>query len=306
MKQKIIKIPKKNDANYNFSKLVEQFNFQHEKKNNINLDSKVTLFEGDCINLLKKLPSSSINLIVTSPPYNIGKEYEKKSDIDIYYNWQKEVINECYRILKEDGSICWQVGNYVENGKVIPLDILLYPIFSELKMKMRNRIIWCFGHGLHTSKRFSGRHESIIWFSKTDNYYYNLDAVRVPQKYPNKRYFKGDKKGELSCNPKGKNPSDVWDIPNVKNNHVEKTEHPCQFPVGLIERLVLSMTKENDVVLDPFVGSGSTLVASLKNNRKCIGAEIDKKYINISKKRIEKTLNGTIRVREMNKPVYKP
>lgn len=270
------------------------------------LKNKITLFQGDCMQLLKQIPDNSINLVVTSPPYNIGKEYEKKADIKAYYRWQARVIKECYRVLKDDGHICWQVGNYVDNGEVIPLDILLYPIFTALGMKMRNRIIWHFGHGLHASKRFSGRHETIMWFSKKDHYYFNLDPVRVPQKYPNKKHFKGSRKGELSCNPNGKNPSDVWDIPNVKNNHIEKTAHPCQFPVGLIERLILSMTKADDIVLDPFMGVGSALVASLKNLRRCAGAEIQEKYVDIARKRIQATLDGTIQVRPMNKPVHQP
>lgn len=298
-----------NENYFSFSKIKtfsrsQSTNLNNTIYSNFCPQNRITLFNGDCLKLLSTIPNNSINLIVTSPPYNIGKEYEKKAKISEYYNWQREVIRECYRVLKDDGSICWQVGNYVDNGEVIPLDLLLYPIFSELKMKMRNRIIWHFGHGLHASKRFSGRHESIMWFSKTDDYFFNLDPVRIPQKYPNKRYFKGSKKGELSCNPNGKNPSDIWDIPNVKNNHIEKTEHPCQFPVGLIERLVLSMTRENDIVFDPFMGSGSSAVASLRNNRCCIGAEIEKKYIAIAEKRIKMTLSGSIQVREMNKPIY--
>lgn len=274
--------------------------------NKFALDNKITLFNGDCLKLLKMIPDNTISLIVTSPPYNIGKEYEKRTKISEYYKWQRDILQECHRILKTDGSICWQVGNYIDNGEVIPLDMLLYPIFTELKMKMRNRIIWHFGHGLHATKRFSGRHETIMWFTKTDDYYFDIDPIRVPQKYPNKKYFKGTRKGELSCNPNGKNPSDVWEIPNVKNNHIEKTEHPCQFPVGLIERLILSMTKENDIILDPFVGSGTTFVASILNNRKCVGAEMEEKYIAIAKDRIKMSYNGTIKTREMNQPIYKP
>lgn len=150
------------------------------------------------------------------------------------------------RILKPQGSICWQVGNYVDNGEIIPLDVILYPIFSRLGLQLRNRIVWHFGHGLHASKRFSGRYEVILWFTKGHDYVFNLDAVRVPQKYPQKKHFKGPKKGELSGNPLGKNPGDIWEIPNVKANHVEKTIHPCQFPVELIERLVLALTNEDD------------------------------------------------------------
>lgn len=274
--------------------------------NNFSIDNNITLFFGDCLRFLKTLPDQSIQLVITSPPYNLNKEYEEKKDINDYYIWQKEVITECHRVLKQGGSMCWQIGNYIDKGEVMPLDILLYPIFKDLQMKMRNRIIWHFGHGLHASKRFSGRYETIVWFTKGENYYFNLDSVRVPQKYPNKKHFKGNKKGELSCNPKGKNPSDVWDIPNVKNNHIEKTEHPCQFPVGLVEKLVLSMTKEKDIVLDPFTGSGSTFVAALKNNRKCVGVEIEKKYIDIARQRILATLNGTMKIRDGNKPVYAP
>jgi len=184
-----------------------------------------TLFLGDCLDLLKQIPDNSVQLVVTSPPYNIGKEYEKRQKLQSYLDFQEQVIKECYRIIKQEGSICWQTGNYVDNGSIIPLDIIMYPIFDKLGMKMRNRIVWHFGHGLHASKRFSGRYETIVWFTKSDNYFFNLDPIRVPQKYPSKKHFKGDKQGQLSCNPLGKNPSDIWDIPNVKSNHVEKTEH---------------------------------------------------------------------------------
>lgn len=269
-------------------------------------ENDATLFVGDCMDLLEQMPDNSVQLVVTSPPYNIGKEYEKRQKLQNYLNFQKQVIRECFRVLKPEGSICWQTGNYVDNGSIIPLDIVMYPIFDNLGMKMRNRIIWHFGHGLHASKRFSGRYESILWFTKTDDYFFNLDPIRVPQKYPSKKYFKGDKKGQLSCNPLGKNPSDVWDIPNVKSNHVEKTEHPCQFPVALIERLVLSMTKENDLVVDPFIGVGTTAVAALLHNRKSAGADIEKKYLDIAKKRIKLLLNSELKTRPMNQPIHEP
>lgn len=248
----------------------------------------VTLSVGDCLKLLKVVPSESIELIVTSPPYNIGKPYEKPLELVEYYCFQKEVIKECYRVLKPTGSICWQIGSYINNKSLLPLDIFLYPIFKHLNMILKNRIIWHFGHGLHASKKFSGRYETILWFVKNKDYFFNLDPIRVPQKYPNKKHYKGKNKGKLSCNPLGKNPSDVWDIPNVKNNHPEKTLHPCQFPIELVERLILSLTKENDTVLDPFIGVGSTAVACLKNNRKIIGFDIKEEYIEIAKKRILK------------------
>ena len=227
-------------------------------------------------------------------------------DVGEYVKQQEAIIKECVRVLDNSGSICWQVGNYVKNGQIIPIDILLFPIFYQLNLKLRNRIIWQFGHGLHASKRFSGRYEVILWFTKSDDYYFNLDPVRIPQKYPSKKYFKGPRKGELSGNPLGKNPSDIWDIPNVKANHVEKTDHPCQFPIELIERLVLSMTEPGDWVLDPFMGVGSTAIASLMHSRKAIGAEIVDDYVNIAVDRINQAIKGTLRMRPMDRPVYDP
>lgn len=268
--------------------------------------NSVTLFHGDCLDMLKDIPDQSVQLVVTSPPYNIGKEYEKRKSVDKYLDFQKKVIKECDRILKPNGSICWQVGNYVENGSIIPLDILLYPIFDKLGYKMRNRVIWHFGHGLHASKRFSGRYETIIWFTKSDDYLFNLDPVRVPQKYPNKKHYKGDKKGKLSGNPLGKNPSDVWAIPNVKSNHVEKTEHPCQFPIALIERLILSMTNEGDLVVDPFGGVGTVNVASYVHGRRSATSDTEKRYIDVASSRIKKAFNGELKKRPMNQPIYQP
>lgn len=217
------------------------------------LKKRIVVHLGDCLDLLKQIPDESLQLIVTSPPYNIGKEYEKKLKLSRYLEQQALVIQECVRALSKRGSICWQVGNYVNNGSIIPIDTVLYPIFNDLGLRMRNRIIWHFEHGLHCTRRFSGRYETIIWFTKSKDYVFNLDPVRVPQKYPGKKYFKGPKAGQYSCNPLGKNPGDIWVIPNVKNNHVEKTIHPCQFPVELIERLVLSMRNKDEWLFDPFL-----------------------------------------------------
>ena len=268
--------------------------------------NEVVLFPGDCLDLLRSIPDQSLTLVITSPPYNIGKEYEKRLKPANYLEQQAAVIRECARCLSPKGSICWQVGNYVENGAIIPLDTVLYPIFTSLGLRMRNRIIWHFEHGLHCSRRFSGRYETIIWFTKTDNYKFSLDPVRVPQKYPGKKYFKGPNAGKYSCNPLGKNPGDLWSIPNVKSNHVEKTDHPCQFPVELVERFVLSMTEEGDWVFDPFLGAGSTIVAAIRHNRKGAGAEILDKYVKVARKRIREEFAGTLKTRPMHKPIYDP
>lgn len=264
------------------------------------------LYEGDCQELLKQIPDKFCQLVVTSPPYNLGKEYEDKISVDEYVTQQAKVIRQCARVLDDTGSICWQVGNYVDNGEIIPLDVLLYPVFKDLGLKLRNRIVWHFGHGLHALRRFSGRYETIIWFTKKDDYIFNLDDVRVPQKYPKKKHFKGPNRGKLSGNPLGKNPSDIWEIPNVKSNHVEKTAHPCQFPVELIERLVLSMTNPGEWVLDPFIGTGTSAIAALMHGRKAIGSEIYPDYVRIARERIALAEKGKLRIRPMERPVYDP
>ena len=266
----------------------------------------LVLHEGDCLDLLSELPSGLAKLIVTSPPYNLGKSYEKRLKLDSYLDEQRRVIQQCVRVLHERGSLCWQVGNYVDRGKITPLDIALYPIFDSLGLHLRNRVVWHFEHGLHSSKRFSGRYEVILWFTKGNNYTFNLDEVRVPQKYPRKKHFKGPKKGQYSGNPLGKNPGDLWSIPNVKANHVEKTTHPCQFPVELIERLVLAMTDERDWVLDPFMGVGTTAIAALMHGRRAIGAEIQSEYVGIAKDRIREAEQGKLRIRPLDRPVYDP
>ena len=281
-------------------------------------NADIVYHNGESLNFLKKIPDGAVQLIITSPPYNVGKEYEVKESIDEYLDKQRTIIQELTRVLSDSGSICWQVGNYVDNGEVFPLDIFYYTIFKEAGYKLRNRIIWKFGHGLHASKRFSGRYETLLWFTKTDEYIFNLDDVRIPAKYPGKRYYKGEKKGQFSCNPKGKNPEDVWefmqrewdvsvwDIPNVKANHPEKTEHPCQFPVELVERCVLAFTNEGDTVLDPFAGVASTLIGAIKNNRKAIGSEKEKEYVAIGSNRIVSFFEGTLKIREIGTEIYKP
>ncbi len=260
----------------------------------------------DNLTFMRKLPNESMHLIVTSPPYNIGKEYEKRTTNDVYIEQQAAAIAEAVRLLHPRGSICWQVGNGIDDGEVFPLDILLYPKFKDHGLKLRNRIVWTFGHGLHCQKRLSGRHETILWFTKTDDYTFNLDPIRVPSKYPEKKHFKGPNKGRVSSNPLGKNPSDVWDIPNVKSNHVEKTDHPCQFPVALVERLVLGLTNKGDAVLDPYLGVGSSAIAAIKNGRNAYGCDVVEEYIDIAKERLQALRAGDLRTRPMNKPIYQP
>ena len=282
-------------------------------------ERKMSVMRADALEACRELPDEFFSLIVSSPPYNIGKNYEQKIDFESYLEDQKAVIAELVRVLKPDGSLCWQVGNYVDRGEVYPLDMYFYPVFKSLGLQLRNRIVWHFGHGLHAKKRFSGRYETLLWFTKSDRYLFNLDPVRVPSKYPGKRHYKGEKKGMPSGNPLGKNPSDfwallqsefddcVWDIPNVKANHPEKIpEHPCQFPIELVERCVLSMTREGDWVLDPYGGVGSAAIAALKHDRRAVSIDRDVIFCDITCKRVVDFYAGKLKMRPMGKPVHKP
>jgi adenine-specific DNA-methyltransferase len=252
----------------------------------------VTIRHGDCRDVLRTLPDGSVQLCVTSPPYNIGKAYETVEPLDSYLQFTEEVIEQVDRVLAPGGSICWQTGNFVGSDvtEILPLDMAAYPLFKSRGYKLRNRICWTFGHGQHYKRRFSGRHETVLWFTKGDEFTFNLDAIRVPQKYPGKKHFKGPKKGQLSGNPLGANPGDVWDIPNIKHNHPEKTEHPCQFPEALVRRLIAATTNPGDTVLDPFAGSGTTGAVASQLGRDAILIESDPDYVEIAHRRITSDL----------------
>lgn len=281
-------------------------------------DADLVLYQGDVSDFIATIPDKSVSLIITSPPYNLGKDYESRVSIEAYLETQAQVISQFCRILRDDGNICWQVGNFVEGGEVFPLDILYYNIFKKLNLFLRNRIVWHFEHGLHASKRFSGRYETILWFSKSDDYIFNLDSVRVPAKYPGKRAYKGPNIGKPSGNPLGKNPSDVWqvvlkdweeeiwNIPNVKANHPEKTIHPCQYPIELAERCILALTNEGDWVFDPYAGVGTSLIAATMHNRKGAGSEKEAAYVKTARERLTDYFNGTLKIRPIGKPVFQP
>lgn len=282
-------------------------------------DATSVILEGDSEQTLKTVPDNSIKLIITSPPYNLGKSYEEATHLEDYLQSLSPIVDQLIRVLADDGSLCWQVGNYVEDSEIFPLDIFYYPYFKKRGLKLRNRVVWHFEHGLHCSKRFSGRYEVLLWFTKSDSYTFNLDSVRVPSKYPGKTNFRpGPNYGKPSGNPLGKNPSDIWKIverdwetslwtvPNVKANHPEKTIHPCQFPIEIVERCVLALTNENDWVLDPFSGVGSAILAALRHNRKGLGCEKEREYVGISKQRIADFCNGTLPYRPLERPVHQP
>lgn len=295
-------------------------------KKTVQIKPQHKLLKGDCLKLLDRVEDASCRLVITSPPYNIGKEYERESrrSLKEYSDWLDPIVEKACKKITADGHLCWQVGNYVLNGEVFPLDYLLYHLISKRGLKLRNRIIWHFNFGLHATKRFSGRYETLLWFTKAEpnEYCFQLEAVRVPQLYPGKRHSsaRGERAGQPSGNPKGKNPTDfwvfepqqafdegaIWEFPNVKANHPEKTIHPCQFPSELVERCVLALTKPGDRVLDPFVGVGTSVVAAAKHNRVGIGIDQSQAYIEIARARLRDYECGRLATRPLGKPVRKP
>lgn len=260
------------------------------------------LWHGDGLEMVRAVGSGAtpIQLIFSSPPYGIGKAYEEVMPLQQYIAWQTEVLDECVRYLAPGGSIVWQVGTWVDRRRhaVYPLDVYLFPVLHALGLTPRNRIVWTSRHGHHATTRLSGRHETLLWFTKdaTDgSYHFDLNAVRVPQLYPGKRHYRGDKKGSLSGHPLGKSPGDTWDdITPVKANHRERTGHPAQMPLALAERVILMTTRTGDLILDPFMGSGTTVVAAQRLHRRSAGADLNETYLGYGVERLGQLAAGTL------------
>lgn len=266
-------------------------------------DAIAVLHKVDGVQFLGSLGEESVDLLLTSPPYCIGKEYENDRTLDAFIAEFDRALDAVIAVIRPGGAICWQVGHHVNNGSITPLDaVIVERLRCRPELQLRNRIIWQFAHGAHAKRRFSGRHETILWYSKGEPSNFDLDSVRVPQKYPGKRHYKGPRKGELSGNPLGKNPGDVWDIPNVKSRHPEKTAHPCQFPLALAARLIRSLTEAGSMVVDPYMGSGTTGAASLLEGRNFRGCDIEQRYIDIAAARMAKLIAGELPMRPDQPP----
>lgn len=240
---------------------------------------------GDSRDLLKKIPSNSVQLVVTSPPYNIRKRYGKYNDSIPFDEW-KELVNdvtkEIYRILKPNGSFFLNLSPipYGKDKEILPLPFIGYNIIKENNFMLRNMITWCFNNMQNPTKRLSGRYENILWCVKDlNNYIFNLDDIRIPYLTKNDKRLTG----------KGRNPTDVWYFDRVNNMTKKKNHltHPTIYPEKMIERIIKMSSNEGDTILDPFLGSGTTLVAAKKLNRVGIGFELDKKYYGEIKNRLE-------------------
>lgn len=254
----------------------------------------VSLFQVDSLEAMDWLPKGIFDLTITSPPYNIGKEYEMPKPLSEYLDWSEKWIGQVYRLCKPSGSLWLNLG-YVqvpERGRAVPIAYLLW---EKIPFFLLQEVVWNYGAGVSTKKIFSPRNEKFLWLVKSpNNYTFNLDNVRDPNtKYPNQK-----KNGKIRVNRLGKNPTDVWQFPKVTTGQgltgrrasPERTKHPAQFPLAVIDRIVKACSNPGDIVFDPFIGSGTTAEAAMRNGRKAIGFEIKSEYINISVERLERNI----------------
>lgn len=252
----------------------------------------VLIYCGDCVELMKQLPSSLFALTITSPPYNIGKEYEAIRDVEEYVKWCELWIKELHRLTQDEGAFWLNLGYLSLPGKAkaIPIPYLLW---DRIPFYLIQEIVWNYGAGVASKHSFSPRNEKFLWYVKDpQRYTFNLDAVRDPNvKYPNQK-----KNGKVKVNPKGKNPTDVWQFPKVtsgtQRKSPERTAHPAQFPLAVIDRIVKACSNPEDILFDPFIGSGTTAEAALNNNRMVLGFEIEPRYIDIASQRLENRLQA--------------
>jgi adenine-specific DNA-methyltransferase len=250
----------------------------------------ILLYNVNSLEAMPCLPSEIVDLAITSPPYNIGKEYETPMPLESYIQWTATWIREVYRLTSPTGAFWLNLGYLAvpERGRAIPIPYLLW---EHIPFYLIQEVVWNYGAGVATKRMFSPRNEKFLWYVKSpEEYTFNLDAVRDPNvKYPNQK-----KNGKVRVNPLGKNPTDVWQVPKVTTGEnmtgrrasPERTNHPAQFPVAVIERIIRACSKPGDIIFDPFLGSGTTAEVAMANGRLAIGFEISKEYIEIAAKRL--------------------
>lgn len=241
------------------------------------ITNAIDIIEGDILNLIKNINDNSIDLIITDPPYNLGKNYGNNHDLkgyDEYLNFSMQWLKQAYRVLKNNGTI------YVFMG--VRFISYLYDILDQkLGMFLNSWITWHYTQGIGKKRGFSPRHEDILMFTKSQDFKFNLDDIRIPQKYFRKRN-----------NMEGANPGDVWKFSHVHYSNPERENHPTQKPEALIERMILASSNIGDTILDPFAGSGTTLRVAQQLNRNCIGFEKNPAYVAMIKNRLQKPFYG--------------
>ena len=232
---------------------------------------------GDCVELMRRVPDESVDLVIADPPYNLGKDYGNESDSrkrDEYLAFSRDWLRHAKRILKPTGSIYVFMGFRFISRLYLILE-------DELELFFNGWISWHYTQGMGRTKGFSPRHDDILYFSRSKKYTFNLDDIRVPQKYYRSRN-----------NMRGANPGDVWQFSHVHYCQESRTDHPTQKPEGLIERMVLASSNANDLVLDPFAGSGTTMRVCQQTDRKCVGIELNSNYCEAIENRLREPFSG--------------
>ena len=225
------------------------------------------IVRGDALKVLPTWPEGCVDLVFADPPFNIGYDYDRYDDNrppQEYLDWTERWIDACLRVLKAEGTIWIAIGDEYA---------------AEIRVRMRSRatlrnwVVWHYTFGQNCKRKFNRSHTHLFYFVKDPKRFtFNADAVRVPSA---RQTTYNDKR----ANPKGKLPNDVWTFSRVCGTFRERVGwHPCQMPVELLERIVLACSRPGEVVLDPFAGSGTTLVAAARNDRRWVGVELSEDY----------------------------
>lgn len=234
---------------------------------------------------MQAIEAGSVNLLITSPPYNADKIYEDRLSVQGYADFAESWISCVPRLLADNGAFWLNVGyTKVSDTETLPLTYLYYPILMKYGFHFIQEVVWHFEGGMSYKKRFSHRTERWMWVVKDPkNFIFNLDDVRD---------ISLNRTQDKRNNPLGKNPTDYWYYDRVvggKGAGADKTTHPCQFPVPMIQRIIKACSNPGDTILDCFGGSGSTAVAAYETNRNFISIERDKEFHEAAQRRLKKT-----------------
>ena len=253
------------------------------------------LINKDCLDLLQTLPDESVQLIVIDPPYNL--DLEVWDTYDNYIEWAAKWLDESYRVLSKNGNMVIFGGTQFLDARSGDLVEIIYHCRHNTMFRLVNTIIWYYKNGMSAHRYFANRHEEIIWLTKTDKYYFDLDSVRVKYSEKDLELALRDKRLNPDNVRKGKNPTNVWEIGRLNGNSLERVGHPTQKPLEIIRRLVKSLSYPDSIVLDFFAGSGTTGRVCIEEKRNCILCDNDKKSQDYFKKHI-----SNMKETDLNKP----
>lgn len=249
------------------------------KEHSSSIDSKKIsstihgLYIEDAVKFLKKLPDSSVQLILIDPPYNLDLDYW--DTFENYLEWAKQWLDEIYRVLEDSGNCVIFGGFQYQDLKKGDLLEILHYTRHNTNLRFTNLVIWYYKNGMSAHRFFANRHEEAVWLTKTSKYYFDLDSVRSPYDEESKRLALKDKRLIPENIEKGKNPTNVWEIGRLNGNSIERVGHPTQKPLEIIRRFVKSLSYEGSIVLDFFAGSGTTGRVCIEEKRHSIMVDSD-------------------------------